>query len=345
MAESRPSTRARLRAYMPFLVLIVAAVAICMVSAALIVRSFQGERREPFIGDVPGTTVSTLVELPGDRAFPESITLGPGDFLYSGSFCTGEIWRIDPQAGTLETWLAADAGIEAVSGMAFSPEGWLYVADRGSCDPRAGVSSLKRVSPEGVVEEWGEVTDDEIINSLAFDARGTLYATDTQLGQIRSYDDDGAFNIWWEVPADPNTARPTGLAYDTARDALVVADSGNGIIYRIGIDARGQAGEIAVLYEDDRRELDGLTLDDTGRVIFTSYDNARVMRLTETGAALILAQNFREPSDVAFLDDRVYVTNFDSISLAPLIGWVLDPSLPFTIDVIDLSRTEDNPAP
>ncbi len=331
-----------LRAYMPFIILIIAGMAICLVSAALIVRSFQGERREPFIGDLPGTTVTTLAELPGDDAYPEAITLGPDGYLYSGSFCTGEIWRISPE-GALESWLAADSGIGAVSGMAFSPEGVLYVADRGACDPRSGVSSLKRVTPAGEVEDWGEVTEDEIINSLAFDDDGRLYATDTQLGQIRRYDAEGAFSIWWEVPNDPNTARPTGLVYDAARTAFVVADSNNGIIYQVGLTPDGDTGDISVLYEDDRRALDGLTLDDAGRVIFTSYDNARVMRLNEDGRAIILAQNFREPSDVAFLNHRVYVTNFDSVSLAPLIGWVLAPSLPFTIDVIDLSGTQDAP--
>ncbi|HLA45807.1 MAG TPA: hypothetical protein VJZ27_20330, partial [Aggregatilineales bacterium] len=54
----------------------------------------------------------------------------------------------------------------------------------------------------------------------------------------------------------------------------------------------------------------------------------------------VLARDFREPSDVAYLDGRIYVTNFDGVSLAPVISLIIDPALPFSIDVIDLRGEE-----
>jgi sugar lactone lactonase YvrE len=320
--------------------LILSALLICLASGWLMVDSLQGERSEPF-SDVTGITVQPLVELEGERAFPEAITIGPDEFIYSGSYCTGEIWRISPQ-GELAIWLPADAGIGAVSGLAFGPDGSLYVIDRASCDPRRSVSTLKRVLPDKTVQDFGTVTDDEILKELAFDSQGRLYVTDTQLAQVRRFDEQGNAEVWWEMPENPNKAQPRGMAYDPQQNALIVADTRNGLIYRMPITENGAVGEYSVLYEDANHSLDGLTLDETGRVIFTSYDEDSVLRLEADGSTTRLATDFRDPSDVAYLDGKVYVTNFDSVSLAPVVSLLLDPMLPFTIDVIDLTGELDS---
>jgi sugar lactone lactonase YvrE len=332
MAPQRSLTRSN---YLTFAGFILAALAICFVSAVLILRSFQGERKEPFPAQ-EGVTVETLVELPGDRAYPEAITLGTDGYLYSGSFCTGELWRISSQ-GELEVWLKADSGIASASGMAFDSDGILYIVDHGNCDPRHSVSSLKRVLPDKTVETWGTVGEDVILNGLAFDSNGVLYATDTQRGEILSFDNQGSAAVWWELPSQPNDALPTGITYDPNTNALVIADSGNGVIYRVAIGEDGQAGTVQTIFERSQRALDGLTLDDQGRVIFTSFDDDRVLRLEPSGETTILARDFRDPSDVVYLDGRIYVTNFDGVSLAPFVSLILDPSLPFTIDIIDLT--------
>jgi sugar lactone lactonase YvrE len=335
MAPRRSFTRSN---YLVFAGFILAALAICALSAVLIVRSFQGERKEPFPAQ-EGIIVETLVKLPGDRAYPEAVTLGTDGYLYSGSFCTGELWRISPQ-GKLETWLKAGSGIAAVSGMAFDSDGILYVVDHGNCDPRHSVSSIKRVLPDKTVESWGEVNEDVILNGLTFDANGVLYATDTQRGEVLTFDEQGSAAVWWELPSEPNDALPTGITYDPNNNALVIADSGNGIIYRVAIGEDGQAGVVQTLFERSQRALDGLTLDDQGRVIFTSFDDDRILRLEPTGETTILARDFRDPSDVVYQAGRIYVTNFDGVSLAPFISLILDPSLPFTIDVIDLTGVD-----
>jgi len=323
------------RNYMVIAFFMLAVILICVFSAALIVRSFQPARRVP-LSDIPSVTVETLVTLEGERAYPEAMTLGKDGYLYSGSFCTGELWRINPDDGALETWLPAGAGIGAASGMAFSEDGTLYIVDRGDCDPRRSTVSLKRILPDKTVEEWGSVTNDEILNSLAFDAAGLLYATDTQLQQVRVFDAAGQPSVWWEVPFVRDDPLPTGLTYDAQRHALLVADSGNGIIYRVPIGEDGAAGLPETLYDRRERSLDGLTMDERGNIYFTSYDNNEVVLLQPDGSTTILARDFREPSDVAYLDGRVYVVNFDSLALVPIVTILIDPSLPFTIDMIDI---------
>lgn len=318
---------------------VVSLLAICGLSFYLLVNSIQGERREPKT-NIVGVKVETLVELEGDKAYPESLTIGPDGNIYSGSFCTGEIWRLTPQ-GDIETFVEADSGIGAVSGMAFSPDGDLYVVDRLECDPRKSTSALKKITPDGTVSDFGKASDNEILNSLIFTPDGVLYVTETQLGEIRVFTPDGQARTWWELPeVGGDDARPTGLTYDPTIHALVVADSSSGTVYRISITPEGQPGEVTELYHQSQHELDGLTLDDRGNLILTLFDSSEVALLDRAGNFTILAENFREPSDVAYQDGRIYVTNFDPVSLAPVVSLLIDPSLPFTIDVIDLSEFE-----
>ncbi|NJM94923.1 MAG: hypothetical protein HC842_09885 [Cytophagales bacterium] len=276
--------------------------------------------------------MATLVELDGDEAYPEALTIGPDGNIYSGSFCTGDIWRITP-AGELETWISE--GINSVSGMAFAPDGSLYVVDHGDCNPSRANTSLKRVAPDGTVSPFAEVSDDTVLNGLTFDDQGRLYATDTQNGEVLVFDEAGQSRVWWELASNDQEARPTGIEFDAVHNALVIADSNNGVVYRVALLEDGSPAQPQILYQEDQRELDGLTLDDQGRVIFTLYDSHQIARIDEGNRYTILAENFREPSDVAFLDGRIYVTNFDSVSLAPIINIFVSPSLPFTIDVLD----------
>jgi sugar lactone lactonase YvrE len=314
-----------------------AALAICGLSFNLIVAALRGDRQEPF-ADVDGASVQTLVELVGDRAYPKALTIGPDGFIYSGSACTGELWRISPE-GELEVWLPSDSGIEALVSLAFAPDGTLYAIDSQSCDPRASVSKIQKIDPQTkIVSPWSPVAEDQILYALAFDGAGRLYASDTQNGLIYRYDEGGVASTWWELPDDPNSPQPRGLAYDPQNEALVVADSSNGFIYRVAIAEDGSPGDFTALYEDSQHNLEGIALDDEGRVIFVSYDEDDILRLENLGMSIRLAANFRDPANVAFADDRIYVTNFDGLSLSPLVSIIYEPSLPFTIDVIDLSQ-------
>jgi streptogramin lyase len=49
------------------------------------------------------------IEVPGDRAFTESITAGPDGTLYLSSLASGGIARIKPGASKAEEWIAPGA--------------------------------------------------------------------------------------------------------------------------------------------------------------------------------------------------------------------------------------------
>jgi sugar lactone lactonase YvrE len=310
--------------------------AICVVTVLLVRDAILGDRREP-VAVLTGARVFTLAELPGERAYPEALTVGPDNAIYVGSFCTGDIWRVTP-TGERTLYFDGDDGIGAASGLAFAPDGSLYVADRGDCDPRSGTASIKRILPDAsAAERVGDIDSEDIPNALAFDAEGILYLTDTQHGNVRYLTEAGQFDTWWALPdVDGEDARPTGLAYDPATDSLLVADTQSGTIYRVGFDVNRQATQEEVLYRQGTRDLDGLTVDPAGRIYVTLFNLHKVALFQEGFGLTILAEDFREPSDVAYLDGVIYVTNFDSVSLAPIISWIIDPSLPFTVDAIEL---------
>ncbi len=317
--------------------LTIAIVLICGVTLFAVRSVIMGERRDPQ-AVLSGATVHSLSELPGDRAYPEALTIGPDGNIYVASFCTGDIWQITP-AGEHQTWLRGGEGnIQAASGLAFAPNGALYVIDRGDCSPREGESSIKRISPDRqTIETVGDINENDIPNALAFDSAGTLYLTDTQHGTVRRLNTEDRFETWWVLPnIGDDTARPTGLAYDSVNDALLVADTESGSIYRVGFNVDRGAAQAETLYRQDTRELDGLTVDEQGRIYVTLFNLNTVAMLHPEVGLTILAEDFREPSDVAYLDGVIYVTNFDSLSLAPLVGWLIDPSLPFTVDAITL---------
>src|SRR5262249_23659609 len=58
------------------------------------------------------------IALPGDRAYPESISSGPDNSLYVGSLATGGVWLVKPETGTVEPWIKPAAfGTRSILGV------------------------------------------------------------------------------------------------------------------------------------------------------------------------------------------------------------------------------------
>ena len=60
-------------------------------------------------GSAATRAASPVIELPGDRAFPESITSAPDGTLYVSSLASGGVFRVRPEQSQAEPWIKPGA--------------------------------------------------------------------------------------------------------------------------------------------------------------------------------------------------------------------------------------------
>ncbi len=290
--------------------------------------------------------VEEFMNLPGNDAYPATITAHEG-VLYTGSYGTGAIWSIT-QDGVIDELADTREQFGSVAALAFNAEGTMYVLDRIDPDIRAAGGLIYAISPDGAITEFGIIPEDPgfvSAHDLTVDSAGNVYVSDRGRRDVWRFTPDGEGELWWTVPEDDtrrNDVIPAGLDYDAPTDTILLTDAGADTLYRITID--GEMSEIIYRYpedapEDERPVLYGVSIAPDGEIYLAAFrpdESNGVLRLVTTDDANdieYVANNFRGSSDVLFLDERVYVTNFDSQSLV-LPG--VDPQVPFTIDVVIL---------
>ncbi|MGQ9907758.1 MAG: Vgb family protein [Candidatus Flexifilum sp.] len=307
----------------------------------LIGESFAAAPRQQGQALVPDVTVRQFAALPDNDAYPSALAVGPDGAVYTGSFATGAMWRIEPDGtvgpelpGTRET-------IGAFMGVAVAADGTLIAIDQGDTDPRTLGGALWRVDPAaGTVTPFTTFVPEggwAAPNDITIDAQGRVYVSDAGRNQIYRFEADGSGGtVWWVAPViagEPRTA-VTGLTYDPTTDTILITEPELNRIYRVGVD--GETSE--VIYRHGERAnppgFDGITVASDG-TIYTAALGQNGIAVVDNGDLDYIAGMFRGASDVAFAPpNRLYVTNFDQAALVlPLI----QPQLPFAIDVIELS--------
>lgn len=282
-------------------------------------------------------TVSEFVTLPDDDAYPAALAIDPEGTLYTGSYQSGALWMISP-AGEIRELPGSRGRIGSVTGLDVAADGALIILDRIA--PLDAKGAIIWRYADGQLEFIVEIPDDErsgirLPDDIAVDDADRIYVSD-RAGKILRYDQDGEhLSLWWSADC-PVDCAPTGLAWDHANDALLVADSERDAILRIDASS-GAAGDVSRIYidrDDSGFGLDGITMTATGEVYVTLLAWNRVARL-ENGELVELAKDFRGASDIAYdaVSERLYVANWNQFSL----GFGTRPQLPFALDVIDLS--------
>jgi sugar lactone lactonase YvrE len=309
------------------------------VTLLLVNQSLNSGARVTSVVLVPDVTVRQFAALPDDDAYPAAIAVAPDGTVYTGSFATGAIWAISPDGGVRELPGARDA-IGAVMGLAVASDGALIVIDQLDTDPRSLGGKVVRVSDDEVTAfaDVGFVAP----NDLAVDAQRRVYVSDPGANRIWRFDADGTNGaVWWISPAqvDPEAeTQPavTGLAYDPVGDAIIVTDPELNDVYRVAV---ADAATEVIYRHDDRSNppgFDGVTVTPDGSIYVAALGQNGVARVVE-GRLDYIAGLFRGSSDVEFAaPNRLYVTNWDQASLAPVAGLIVHPQLPFALDVIEL---------
>jgi len=209
------------------------------------------------------------------------------------------------------------------AGIAFGPDGRLYLSGFGAAGDEIGAVTPNAASPPTAT---GFATGTPGANGLAFDESGNLYVSDGGTAQGRVFrvgPNGGAATELFRVPTMANTIGvgrqnqalapgttpanqsivANGLAFDR-KGVLYIADTARGALWRVEIDRRGNL--IAPLGCDTTYPADTLCLD----ALFVQHpalDGADGIALDRKGNVYVDAN---ERNEIAVVDRDGRVTSF-----------------------------------
>ena len=341
-APAKPSRFTRARALF-FLVAALAAAAVVM--ALMTWWIIDSAPRAQAIAIAEGVAVSEYVALPDDDSYPAALALADDGVLYTGSYQTGALWAISAD-GFVRELEAARGRIGSVSGLDIAPDGALIVLDRLTALDAQGAVIWRYAAGElnAVARIPSDKTDGLVLpDDIAVDSAGFMYVSDRSPPRVRRYTAAGQNQeVWWQAPNDESA--PTGLAYDAASHAILIADSEQDVIYRVSAaaaDLSEALRQTEILYQDSSEPgygMDGIAASPAGDIYVALLAWNRVARLDPDGLVM-LAGGFRGASDLVYdaSQDILFVTNWNQFSL----GFGTRPQLPFALDAVDLSPAAD----
>ncbi|HWJ69365.1 MAG TPA: hypothetical protein VNS79_04875 [Sphingobium sp.] len=279
------------------------------------------------------TSAPEPIDLPGERAFSESITIAPDGTAYVGSL-SGGVWRVALDSGRVEPWIKPGGyGTGSTFGVLADPVNHLLWvcsndlsfagvaiagADKGSTlkgfDLKTGAGKVSLQLP-------GEQA---FCNDMAVARDGTLYVTNTTPSHIlRWRKGTPALEMWSADPAFA-TAQGGGL------DGIAIGEDGNlyvnnfqsHIFARVAVNPDGSAGKVTLLHTSRPLDTpDGLRA--IGGMRFVQAEaSGKVALLTVAGddvAVKTLAQA-QAPTGVAAHDGTLWYVRGEP-------GYIFNPTL------------------
>jgi sugar lactone lactonase YvrE len=295
------------------------------------------------------------IALPGERAFPESITSARDGSLFVGRLGEGGIVRADPRTGAAAVFVAPGvAGSRSIAGVfADDASGTLWACsndlsalggpsegrDRGAAlkafDLRTGAAKRSVPLPE----------PHPFCNDIAADGGGAVYVTDSanptvlRLPAGASRFDVFATNPQF-APPQPNSAGLDGIAFG-GDGALYVTTYTAGDFFRIAVE-KGRAGRVIKLQGRPLGLPDGLR--PLGRKSFLLVEGAGTLDRVEVDGdrfrATPLRAGFHTPTSVTRVGSVVWVSEGQMPLFFDPARRGQSPTLPFQIYAVRL-RKED----
>ena len=141
------------------------------------------------------------VELPGERAFPESISAAPDGTLYVSSLASGGVVRIKPGASTAEQWIkpgAFDGRFDIRRARRRTLQSSMGLLERHVRQGSTGTKLHPRQLLKGfdLATGQGKVSaalpgSQNLCNDMAIAADGSIYVTNSRAPQILRLKPDG----------------------------------------------------------------------------------------------------------------------------------------------------------
>jgi sugar lactone lactonase YvrE len=177
--------------------------------------------------------------------------------LYVSSRFEGAVYRVT-EAGAVEPF-ATDLGVAC--GLAFDPEGNLYVGDRSG--------SIFKVGPDGSATIFASLPASIAAFHLAYGTDQSLYVTGPTLAPrdaLYRVGPTGEVDVVWT-----GFGRPQGLAFDASGSLYVVeALAGSSGLYRLRRRPDGRVGEPELVVAS--ASLIGVAIDPGGGLVVASAD-------------------------------------------------------------------------
>jgi streptogramin lyase len=294
------------------------------------------------IGAIPGSVLGaeTLVTFDAEAGqFPEGVAVDDEGMVYASLSPLGQLVRVtDDEAGfevvgQIEGLGEGDFGL---LGLTVGPDGDV-IGTVVSANPEANGAWRFDVET-GDVERIAGTEGVMLANAAVFDSEGAMYITDTAQGAIWRVAPEGEAEIWMQdalLAGDGSVGFPSpiganGIGIDHGTNTLYVSVSERRAVVAVPIEADGSAGtaaDFAVFTSDDEHQfLDGLAVDDQGRIYVTFVGSNEVVRVSQDGAHETIAtaaDGLDGPASVAVgaaTDSAtpLYVANF-SVALAPIV--------------------------
>ncbi len=324
---------------------------IVALALGLYLLSVNAAPRSVAVALVDTLTVREFAALPDDDAYPSTVATAPDGRVYTGSYVTGAVWMIEESGDSVTVTELPNTRelVGSVRGLTVTPDGTLHILDGLSSNPRGAGGTVWRVEPDGTLTDLGGIrhpsTQENDVNrgfvspkDIESDAQGNLYVTDRGWREVWKYDAvSGEATFFWRPDETDRESVPTGLAFDRANNALIVTDSQLSTVYRV--DLTTGVGQIVYRYSEPRNVpgFSGAAVAPDGTVYLTALDQNGVVRLTPDGIEYIVGL-LRGASDIAAgADGRLYLTNFDSVSL---VRPDVRPQLPFALDVVTFTKPQ-----
>jgi sugar lactone lactonase YvrE len=292
------------------------------------------------------------IAVPGERAFPESITSTRDGTLFVGRLGDGGVVRVDPRTGVAALFVAPGAaGSRSITGV-FADEAsgtlWACSNDLSALggpsggrqpgaalmgfDLRSGGAKLSMPLPE----------PHPFCNDVAVDADGAVYVTDSANPTVlRLPAGASGFEVFATdpqfAPPQPNSAGLDGIAFGDD-GALYVTTYAAGGFFRIAVE-NGRAGRVTKLQGRALGLPDGLR--PLGRRSFLLVEGAGTVDRVEVDGdgfqAAPMRAGFRTPTSAARVGAVVWVSEGQMELFFDPARKGQSPALPFRIYAVPLA--------
>jgi sugar lactone lactonase YvrE len=305
------------------------------------------------VSNATAMAAPAVVTIPGDHAFPESITSTSDGTLYVGSLARGGIMRVKPGASQAELWIKPGAyGSRSTFGvLADERSNTLWVCSNdASAAGVPGPGSAKGSALKGfdLTTGKGKVSASlpgtkTLCNDIAIGPDRSVYVTNTFAPQIlRLKPGAKQFEVW---ATDPNFEPPQkgggldGIAFGSDGN-LYVDTFTKAELFRVEVQ-NGVAGKVTKLQPSQALVLtDGLR-PLKGNVFLMIEGQGKLDRVTVDGdkaSIETIKDGFSGPTGVTLMGDAVWVSEGQLAYLFDPAKKELSPRLPFSIYRVPLSE-------